>query len=175
MIFYKNSRVIFPDKVRDKVIAVDNGKIADICDNFDPNENDTVIDCHGLYLSPGFVDIHVHGGGKKSAMSENPQDIIEMAQAHLKYGTTSIVPTTLAAPISQLEKVTLSIKKASEACPDANMVFITKVHTFQCNIRVPRVPKTFLTPKMLHPKAFLICGIKYLLWVQPPNVRVYLN
>ena len=80
MIFYKNSRVIFPDKVRDKVIAVDNGKIADICDNFDPNENDTVIDCHGLYLSPGFVDIHVHGGGKKSAMSENPQDIIEMAQ-----------------------------------------------------------------------------------------------
>ena len=63
------------------------------------------IDANGDYLSPGFIDIHVHGGGNKSAMSESPEDIIAMAEAHLKYGTTSIVPTTLAAPIEQLKKV----------------------------------------------------------------------
>ena len=122
MIFYKNAKVIFPDKIRDKVVAVNEGKIVDICDSFEPAEGDRVDDCEGLYLSPGFIDIHVHGGGQKSAMSENPDDIVKMAQAHLKYGTTSIVPTTLAAPISQLEKVTLSIKKASEICPDANIL-----------------------------------------------------
>lgn len=122
MIFYKNARVIFPDKIRDCVVATDNSKIVDVCNSFTPSEKDTVIDCEGLYLSPGFVDIHVHGGGNKSAMSEDYRDIIEMAQAHLKYGTTSIVPTTLAAPVEQLKKVTLSIKKASEECKAASIL-----------------------------------------------------
>lgn len=122
MIFYKNAKVVFPYMIRDKVIAVNEGKIIDICDSFEPTDGDKIVDCEGLYLSPGFIDIHVHGGGQKSAMSENPDDIVKMAQAHLKYGTTSIVPTTLAAPISKLEKVTLSIKKASETCPDANIL-----------------------------------------------------
>ena len=117
MRFYKNANVIFPDKIRDCVVVTDGKKIIDICDNFDSGKNDTVTDCKGLYLSPGFIDIHVHGGGNKSAMSENYQDIIDMADAHRKYGTTSIVPTTLAAPIEQLKKVTLSIKKASEVNP----------------------------------------------------------
>ncbi len=114
MIFYKNCRVIFPDKIRDCVVAVNDGKIADICDTFNATENDSVVDCNGLYLSPGFVDIHVHGGGGKSAMSTNHEDIIEMARAHRKNGTTSIVPTTLTTPIAQLKEVALTIKKASE-------------------------------------------------------------
>ncbi len=118
MRFYKNTKVIFPDKIRDCVVVTDGKKIVDICNTFDPSENDTVTDCKGLYLSPGFIDIHVHGGGTKSAMSENYQDIIDMANAHRNFGTTSIVPTTLAAPIEQLKKVTLSIKKASEANPN---------------------------------------------------------
>lgn len=122
MIFYKNARVIFPDKIRDCVVVTDNGKIVDICDNFETGHNDTIVDCKGLYLSPGFIDIHVHGGGNKSAMSENPTDIIEMAEAHLKYGTTSIVPTTLAAPILQLKNVIGSIKKASEISKNANIL-----------------------------------------------------
>lgn len=122
MIYYKNAKVLFPDKIRDCVVVTDKGKIIDICDTFEDKENDTIIDCKGLYLSPGFVDIHVHGGGNKSAMSENFTDIIEMAEAHLKYGTTSIVPTTLAAPTSQLKKVISSIKKASESSKKANIL-----------------------------------------------------
>ncbi len=124
MNFYKNAKVIFPDKIRDCIVVTDNGKITDICEHFEPSDSDTVTDCKGLYLSPGFVDIHVHGGGNKSAMSENPDDIAEMAQAHMKYGTTSIVPTTLAAPIEQLKKVTLSVKRASEKATGANILGI---------------------------------------------------
>ncbi len=124
MIFYKNAKVIFPDKIRDCVVAVSNGKIADICNSFEANENDKVVDCNGLYLSPGFVDIHVHGGGNKSAMSINYQDIIDMAKAHYKNGTTSIVPTTLTAPIPQLKNVALTIKKASEICTEGNILGI---------------------------------------------------
>ncbi len=121
MRIFKNAKVIFPDKIRDCVVVTDNGKIIDICNSFE-NKNAEIIDCGGMYLSPGFVDIHVHGGGNKSAMSEDYRDIIEMAEAHLKYGTTSIAPTTLAAPVEQLKKVTLSIKKAAEESSEANIL-----------------------------------------------------
>ena len=118
---FKNAKVIFPDKIRDCIVVTNEGKIIDICENFDDNTAE-IIDCGGMYLSPGFVDIHVHGGGNKSAMSENYRDIIDMAEAHLKYGTTSIAPTTLAAPVDQLKKVTLSIKKASEESKNATIL-----------------------------------------------------
>lgn len=122
MKIFKNAKVIFPDKIRDCIVVTKDGKIIDICDNLDDNEATEIIDCQGDYLSPGFVDIHVHGGGGKSAMSEDYRDIIEMAEAHLKYGTTSIAPTTLAAPVEQLKKVTLSIKRASEEIKTATIL-----------------------------------------------------
>lgn len=122
MLVIKNANVIFTDKIRKAIILCDNGKIKDIVEHYTETSQDNVIDAKGLYLSPGFIDIHVHGGGNKSAMSTNYNDIIEMAEAHLKYGTTSIVPTTLASPIEQLKNVTLSIKEASEKSKKANIL-----------------------------------------------------
>ncbi len=122
MLVIKNANVVFTDKIRKAIVLCDNGKIKDIIEHYTENTDDNVIDAKGLYLSPGFIDIHVHGGGNKSAMSTNYNDIIEMAEAHLKYGTTSIVPTTLASPIEQLKNVTLSIKEASEKSKKANIL-----------------------------------------------------
>ena len=122
MLVIKNANVIFTDKIRKPIVLCDNGKIKDIVEHYTETSQDNVIDAKGLYLSPGFIDIHVHGGGNKSAMSTNYNDIIEMAEAHLKYGTTSIVPTTLASPIEQLKNVTLSIKEASEKSKKANIL-----------------------------------------------------
>lgn len=119
---FKNAKVIFPDMIRECIVVTSNGKIIDICDSFDFSQADSTVDCGGMYLSPGFIDLHVHGGGNKSAMSESYQDIIDMAEAHLKYGTTSIVPTTLAAPVEQLKKATLTIKEASEKSKKAHIL-----------------------------------------------------
>ena len=95
---YINAQVIFPDKIRRAAVVTDNGKILDVCDRFDLPEAE-IIDCRDNYLSPGFADIHVHGGGGFSAMSSNVNDIVKMCEAHAFNGTTSIVPTTLAAPV----------------------------------------------------------------------------
>ncbi len=122
MLVIKNANVIFTDKIRKAIVLCDNGKIKDVVEHYTENRDDNIIDANGLYLSPGFIDIHVHGGGNKSAMSTDYNDIIEMAEAHLKYGTTSIVPTTLASPIEQLKNVTFSIKEASEKSKKANIL-----------------------------------------------------
>ena len=92
----KNARVIFPGEIRDGLAVVcRDGKIADILPASELCENVEVIDACGLYLSPGFVDIHLHGGGGFGFMDGTPESIAGAAKFHLDHGTTSIVPTTL--------------------------------------------------------------------------------
>ena len=171
MKIFKNCKVIFPQKIRDCIVLTDNGKIVDIIERYEEKEADTVTDCGGLYLSPGFIDAHVHGGGNKSAMSENHEDIIAMAEAHLKYGTTAIAPTTLAAPIDQLKKVVLSIKKASEESKNANILGVHLEGPY-LNIKYKgaQSPENILNPKENPPEELLDLWNKILIMGAAPEV-----
>ncbi len=55
------------------------------------------IDACGQYISPGFIDIHIHGGGGFDFMDETEEAFIGIAETHARYGTTAMVPTTLSA------------------------------------------------------------------------------
>ena len=57
---------------------------------------DKQIDARGLYVSPGFIDTHVHGGGGSDFMDGGTEPIVHASEFHLKHGTTTILPTTLA-------------------------------------------------------------------------------
>ena len=120
MILFKNANVILEDEVKKLSVLVDGNKIVKTTEEI--NESAEVIDCDGLYLSAGFIDLHVHGGGGISAMCCDSDKLCKMAKAHALNGTTSILPTTLAAPVKQLLEVTEYIKKASEQCTDANIL-----------------------------------------------------
>ncbi|MCL2285133.1 MAG: N-acetylglucosamine-6-phosphate deacetylase [Firmicutes bacterium] len=85
-------------------ILVENGTIVEILDRPVLNlpVDITVIDAAGRTISPGFVDIHVHGGGGCEVMGATPAEINQICRAHSRYGTTSILPTTLAAPLNDI-------------------------------------------------------------------------
>lgn len=54
------------------------------------------------YILPGFIDLHVHGGGGKDMMEGgNAAQII--AHMHAQHGTTSLLATTMTAPMFELE------------------------------------------------------------------------
>ena len=53
------------------------------------------VDAQGQYISPGFMDIHVHGGGGSDFMDGSVEAFLTIAQTHAKHGTTSLLPTTL--------------------------------------------------------------------------------
>ena len=55
------------------------------------------INANGKYISSGFIDIHVHGGGGHDFMDGTETAFLKIAETHAQYGTTSMLPTTLSA------------------------------------------------------------------------------
>lgn len=56
-----------------------------------------VTDGEGRYLSPGFIDLHVHGGGDADFCDREKNSFLRALQVHLLGGTTTIVPTLMSA------------------------------------------------------------------------------
>lgn len=87
-----NAIVITPDRlIHEGTVWIDEGRTV-ACgpqEQLPPPDSSTVIDAKGLYVAPGFVDVHCHGGGGYWAY-RNPA---EFARFHLNFGTTSILPT----------------------------------------------------------------------------------
>ena len=92
----KNGKIITPERVLENTdVLTENGKIKSVEANISPDENIKIIDCLGLYVSPGFIDMHLHGGGGYDFMDGTEEALVGATKSHLKYGTTSLVPTTL--------------------------------------------------------------------------------
>lgn len=51
----------------------------------------------GQYLIPGFIDVHVHGGGGHDTM-DGEEGVRGLARFHARHGTTSLLPTTITNP-----------------------------------------------------------------------------
>jgi N-acetylglucosamine-6-phosphate deacetylase len=69
------------------------------------------------YILPGFIDLHVHGGGGRDIMDAGDA-VHVIARMHARHGTTSMLATTMTSPISDLERALESIGHACWARRD---------------------------------------------------------
>lgn len=83
-------------------VLVEGEKIAVILPESDLPQDIERISIDGGYLMPGFVDIHVHGGGGADFMDATPEAMRTVAATHCTHGTTSLCPTTMTCPNEQL-------------------------------------------------------------------------
>lgn len=91
MIAIKNATLVMRDHyIPDAVLFIENGKITGFGEMRKTSipEGCEVIDADGLYVGPGFVDIHTHSDGK-IFFQDQP---VVAAQHHLKHGTTTLFP-----------------------------------------------------------------------------------
>lgn len=116
----KNCNIVFLDRIEKGSLLIENGIIKEI----NPSELNfqNTIDCKGLYVSPGFIDIHIHGAGGHDTMDGTFEAINEISKTICKYGTTSFTPTTMTMSSKDILKSMLSIKKAKVEGTDGAIV-----------------------------------------------------
>lgn len=111
-----NGNVITPFAIHYHAsVLVKDGRIEGIFrDNHSLPEVET-IDARGRFVSPGFIDLHVHGGGGHDFMDGDLDGFLEIARMHARHGTTSMVPTSLTSTREQLLALLSTYEKANQA------------------------------------------------------------
>lgn len=91
-----NGRVIAPEKIYQRgTVLITDGIITGVAEGDIATSGYLEIDAGGDYIAPGFIDIHVHGGGGHDFMDGSEEAFLKIAETHARYGTTAMVPTTL--------------------------------------------------------------------------------
>ena len=99
---FSNARLIFPDGIRDGLeLIVEIGKIAEIRQRSVAESTDL----GGNYLAPGFVDLHIHGALGRDTMEGTAEAFGQICSYHASGGTTSLLLTTVTAPIADIVEV----------------------------------------------------------------------
>ncbi|MDE3131917.1 MAG: N-acetylglucosamine-6-phosphate deacetylase, partial [Acidobacteriota bacterium] len=91
------ARVVAPDGVHEGVwVQVSGGRI-DALSGTRPDSDAAVVDLQGAWLLPGYIDLHVHGGGGHS-VSASLRDMEDAVAFHQGHGTTATLVSLVTAP-----------------------------------------------------------------------------
>jgi N-acetylglucosamine-6-phosphate deacetylase len=98
------SRILTPhEEISDGVIIVDGTQISAVGhrDEIRIPAGATDFVATGLTVVPGFVDLHIHGAGGHDVMEGDPRALDRIAATVARHGTTSMVATTVTAPVEE--------------------------------------------------------------------------
>ncbi|MFE9398389.1 N-acetylglucosamine-6-phosphate deacetylase [Streptomyces flavidovirens] len=94
------ARVVLPTgTVENGRVIVEGGRIAGAAPADAPS-----LDLSGHWIVPGFVDMHVHGGGGASFTSGTAEDVLRGVQTHREHGTTTIAASTVTGEMDVLAR-----------------------------------------------------------------------
>src|SRR5665648_273683 len=117
-----NGTIITPfHLISDKDIIVEEGKIIEIVNKEELSTatltGAEVIEGKDKYIVPGYIDIHVHGGGGSDVMDGDYEAINQIAITHSHFGTTSFLATTMTVSkdkiIRRLRNICEAVKKGT--------------------------------------------------------------
>jgi len=108
-----NGRVIMPyGIVPNGSVLIQDGIITAVSDQDIDIPGVVGLDAEGKYISPGFIDIHVHGGAGHDFMDNTVEAYLEIAKLHARFGTTALFPTTLTGSTGDIVKTLETYDKA---------------------------------------------------------------
>ena len=105
----KSNRILLGDTLFDGYVYFENGRITDVTERDLPV--DAEYDATGYYVSPGFIDMHTHGGGG-NPFEGSLDDIVAGCNFHLTHGTTTICPTISAAVFESMARSVENVERA---------------------------------------------------------------
>ena len=103
MLAIKNGKIILEDRIIENKILLLTDKIEGIVEENAIPDGATVVDCNGGYITPGFIDLHIHGYLGKDVCDANAESIRTIAGGLVENGVTGFLPTTMTVDMKVIE------------------------------------------------------------------------
>ncbi len=130
-LIFHNGIAVLPDKLLpDAVVVCEGGRIRRVGRLGKLPRGATLVDARGGYISPGFVDIHVHGGEGADFMDGTVDAVRTACRAHARHGTTTIFPTTTTGSPAQLAAMLEACRKVRSRTAAAEGACVAGVHFY---------------------------------------------
>ena len=115
----RSGRILAGEDFRDDVaVVVEDGRVAAVVALDDPQlaGADAVVDLHGGWLMPGFIDVQVNGGGGALFNNQTDVDALRtMVAGHRKFGTTGMLPTLISDDAEVMARAVQATREAIAA------------------------------------------------------------
>jgi N-acetylglucosamine-6-phosphate deacetylase len=169
-----NGRIITADKILPYgTILVTGDTITAVSDDDISFDDAIEIDAKGNYISPGFIDIHVHGGGGYDFMDGTEEAFLKIAETHARYGTTAMLPTTLTSEKEDLLQILEMYEEANKK--NTNGAQFIGMHLegpyFALNQRGAQDPKYIRNPDPKEYKEILEHSSSIKRWSAAPELK----
>jgi N-acetylglucosamine-6-phosphate deacetylase len=143
--------IVTPDGVLEHgaVTVDDNGTIAEVSTRRTSEPRSGDIDAGGWLVLPGFVDVHVHGGGGADFMHGTADAVRQVARTHAQYGTTSLLATTLTASREATDAAIRAARAVIDAGPGDGEARVLGIHLegpYICAAKRGAQPEAFIRP-----------------------------
>jgi len=141
------ARVLTPDEdLSPGAVVLHDGVINAVDRDISLSEGANVIDLPDATLVPGFIDLHVHGGGGFSLMTDDPEEIRSYARWVASRGVTSFLATLCAGNIEDgLRFVRAVALVAGSVDGGATVLGVNLEGPFVSPTRKGALPDTWLT------------------------------
>ena len=122
MNYIKNGKIIMPNgEIAGKVLAFSE-KIEGIIDENEIDPSGKVYDAAGGIVSPGLIDVHIHGYLGEDSSDGSEEGLLKMSKALVSNGVTAWLPTTMTVPTEQLERVFAIVRGLMERGVDGAQI-----------------------------------------------------
>lgn len=103
MLAIKNGKIIFEDGIKEGKALLFENKIIGIVDENDVPADAEIIDANSGFVSPGFIDLHIHGYLGSDVCDASEESIRIISKGLLENGVTGYLPTTMTVDLSVVE------------------------------------------------------------------------
>ena len=104
------------EEIPNSVVVLDQGRIEFVgpYQHYRADPELETVNITGKYITPGFIDIHIHGGAGSDFMDATRADFETICRYHARGGTTALLATTATAPIEEIQSALRVVREVQE-------------------------------------------------------------